>query len=96
MVPGRTLRASLRKFQLLFAVAERDIFLQIRCLEIICSVLDSESKDVLEFVLGLVEETVAKHSAEESLTLKDLAQVLLVESEKVTRVRIQLGVLNPL
>ena len=60
-------------------------------------VLDSECEDVIEFVLCLVEETVTKHAAEESLALKDPARVLLVESEEVTRVVADTaeGVLHP-
>jgi len=60
-------------------------------------VLDSECKDVIQFVLGLVEETVAEHAAEESLALKDPARIFLIESEEITRVVADAaeGILNP-
>ena len=46
-------------------------------------VLNSERKNVIKFVLALTEETVAVHAAQECLTLKDTAGVLLIKCEQV-------------
>ena len=46
-------------------------------------VLNSKGKHVIELVLSLTKETISVHAAEERLTLKDTAWVLLIQSEKL-------------
>ena len=46
-------------------------------------VLNSEGKHVIQLVLTLTKETIAVHAAEECLTLKDTAGVLLIKCEQV-------------
>ena len=46
-------------------------------------VLNSEGKHVIQLVLTLTKETIAVHAAEECLTLKDTARVLLIQGEQL-------------
>jgi hypothetical protein len=46
-------------------------------------VLSSEGKDVIKLVLTLSKQPIAVHAAEQRLTLKDTAGVLLVKCEQV-------------
>ena len=46
-------------------------------------VLSSEGKDVIKLVLTLSKQPIAVHAAEQCLTLKDTAGVLLIKCEQV-------------
>jgi len=46
-------------------------------------VLNSKGKHVIELVLSLTKETISVHAAEERLTLKDTAWVLLIQGEQL-------------
>jgi hypothetical protein len=46
-------------------------------------VLNRKSKHIIELVLALTKETIAVHAAEQRLTLKDTAGVLLVQGEQL-------------
>lgn len=46
-------------------------------------VLNGKHKHVIKLVLALTKETIAVHAAQESLTLKDTAGVLLIKGEQL-------------
>jgi hypothetical protein len=47
-------------------------------------VLNRESKHIIVLVLALTKETIAVHAAEQRLTLKDTAGVLLIQGEQLS------------
>lgn len=47
-------------------------------------ILNSQSKNVVELVLGLIKKPILVHPPQKSFTLKDPTRVLLVESEKLS------------
>ena len=51
-------------------------------------VLDLEGKDVIELHAGLVEDTDAHETANESVTLEETLRILFVESEELTADRL--------
>jgi hypothetical protein len=58
--------------------------LEDKSLETPCKeVLSSKSKDVIKLVLTLSEKPIAVHAAEQRLTLKDTAWVLLIKCKQV-------------
>ena len=46
-------------------------------------VLSSEGKDVIKLVLTLSKQPIAVHAAEQCLTLKDTARILLIQGEQL-------------
>ena len=45
-------------------------------------VLDSQSQDVIEFVLAFVQNTIPVHSSKKCFTFKDTTWVLLIKGKK--------------
>jgi len=46
-------------------------------------ILNSESQDIIEFVLSFIKKTMLKHSSQQRFTLKDTTRIFLIKGQQI-------------